>query len=85
MRNLFIVLGFLLLSNPAVCQDKLSVMDIQSAEKIIDVQFSPAKNDSLLSSVQSRTKIYERMHRIPLGNSGAIIDFFQPCIALYEI
>ncbi|MEO7317197.1 MAG: amidase, partial [Ginsengibacter sp.] len=80
MRNLFIVLGFLLLSNPAVCQDKLSVMDIQSAEKIIDVQFSPAKNDSLLSSVQSRTKIYERMHRIPLGNSVPLSTSFSPVL-----
>jgi Asp-tRNA(Asn)/Glu-tRNA(Gln) amidotransferase A subunit family amidase len=45
------------------------VKDIRSAEKIISVHFTEAKVDSLLSSVQSKAKVYEKMHNFSLDNS----------------
>ena len=80
MRYLFILLGFIIFPKFGASQDKITVIDIQSAEKIIDVQFDEAKNDSLLSSVQSRTKIYERMHRLPLINSVPLSTSFSPVL-----
>ena len=80
MRNVLLLLGFLIIPCLVFCQDSFSVRDIQSAEKIMGIQFGSAKNDSLLSSVQSRTKIYEKMNRFPLQNSVPLSTSFSPVL-----
>ena len=67
MRNYL----FLLIFIPGFCfaQDSLTVTDIRSAEKIISLHFSGAKEDSLLSQVQDKAKEYDKMHRYSLDNS----------------
>ena len=62
---------FLLILLPSFCfsQDSITVSDIRSAEKIISVHFTEAKEDSLLGSVQDKAKDYDKMHRYSLDNS----------------
>jgi len=67
MKKIFF-LSFLI-SNISFAQDSISIADIQSAEKIISLHFTPAKEDSLLSNVQERAKEYDKMHRYSLSNS----------------
>ena len=69
MKNLSFFLFFIFLSNFCLAQDSITVSDIRSAEKIISLHFTEAKEDSLLGSVQARTKIYDKMHRFSLDNS----------------
>ena len=80
MKILSAVLVFILTSFFAHAQILITAKDIQSAEKIFGLEFDEAKNDSLLSSVQSRTKIYERMHRLPLANSVPLSTSFSPIL-----
>jgi Asp-tRNA(Asn)/Glu-tRNA(Gln) amidotransferase A subunit family amidase len=59
----------ILISNCCFAQDSITVGDIRSAEKIISMHFTAAKEDSLLSTVQDRAKEYDKMHRYSLDNS----------------
>lgn len=67
----FYVIGFLLLFyfQTGYSQDSITINDVQSSEKIIRVQFTKAKEDSLLESVQFRAKVYDKMHQLSLNNS----------------
>ena len=69
MKNLSFFLFFIFLSNFCLAQDSITVSDIRSAEKIISLHFTEAKEDSLLGSVQARAKVYDKMHRFSLDNS----------------
>jgi len=55
--------------NISFSQDTITVTDIRGAEKIISVHFTEAKEDSLLGSVQSKAKVYDKMHQFSLDNS----------------
>ncbi len=59
----------ILISNYCFAQDSITLGDIRSAEKIISMHFTAAKEDSLLSTVQDRAKEYDKMHRYSLDNS----------------
>jgi Asp-tRNA(Asn)/Glu-tRNA(Gln) amidotransferase A subunit family amidase len=69
MRKASFVLYLFFLFNNCFAQDTITVKDIRSAEKIISLHFTEAKEDSLLGSVQSKARVYDRMHRFNLDNS----------------
>lgn len=69
MKKAFYFIILIFLSHISFAQDSITVMDIRSAEKIISVHFTPAKEDSLLGQVQRRAKVYDKMHHLPLNNS----------------
>ncbi len=52
-----------------LAQDSITVNDIRSAEKIISLNFTAAKEDSLAGQVRDRSKEYDKMHRFSLDNS----------------
>ncbi len=64
----YILLSFLV-SNVCFGQDSVTISDLRSAEKIISLHFTEAKEDSLLNGVQDRAKEYDKMHRYSLDNS----------------
>ena len=67
-----IILSFLILfsfTTPCFAQDSITVTDIRSAEKIISLHFTEAKEDSLTGQVKDRAKEYDKMHRYSLDNS----------------
>jgi Asp-tRNA(Asn)/Glu-tRNA(Gln) amidotransferase A subunit family amidase len=68
MKKVFYFISLIFLSNISFGQDSITTMDIRSAEKITSVHFTPAKEDSLLSQVQSRAKDYNKMRHLSLAN-----------------
>jgi len=69
MKDFSFLLFFILFSNFSFSQDSITVNDIRSAEKIFSIHFTEAKEDSLLDQVQSRAKVYDKMHHLSLANS----------------
>jgi Asp-tRNA(Asn)/Glu-tRNA(Gln) amidotransferase A subunit family amidase len=69
MKNISFLLFLLFFSNISFSQDTITVTDIRSTEKIISVHFTEAKEDSMLDQVQSRAKVYDKMHAYSLDNS----------------
>ncbi len=67
MKKYLLLLSFV--SNYCFAQDSIILKDIDAAEKIISVQFSDAKIDSLSRTVRDRAKEYDKMHRFSLDNS----------------
>lgn len=80
MKYFSILLLSILFQTNSFAQQKISINDIQSAEKIIGLEFGEAKNDSLLGTVRSRVKIYEKMHSLPLANSVPLSTSFSPVL-----
>lgn len=68
MKN-FLLLASLLYTTAIIAQQKITVKDIQSAEKIASLHFTEAKEDSLLSTVNYRADVYDKMHLYNLDNS----------------
>ena len=66
--KILLFLSFLI-SNICFAQDSITIPDITSAEKIISMHFTQAKEDSLLSAVQAKAKEYDKMHLYSLDNS----------------
>jgi Asp-tRNA(Asn)/Glu-tRNA(Gln) amidotransferase A subunit family amidase len=69
MKNIYLLLFLVCFSNFSFSQDTITVKDIRNAEKIISVHFTEAKEDSMLGQVQSRAKVYDKMHGYSLDNS----------------
>ncbi len=67
MKRYLFLLGFV--SNCCLAQDSITLKDLTSSEKIISVQFTEAKIDSLSGTVRDRAKEYDKMHRYSLDNS----------------
>lgn len=69
MKNFALLLISLFYFVTGKAQQKITVTDIQSAEKIASIHFTEAKEDSLLSTVNQRAKNYDKMHLYNLDNS----------------
>ncbi len=69
MKNVALLFLTLFFYNICFAQDSITLNDVRSAEKIISLHFSDLKNDSLLEEVQSRAKVYDKMHLYSLDNS----------------
>ena len=80
MRYLFFFLLSSFFSFHSFAQKSIDINDIESSQRIMDIQFNDAKIDSLLGSVRSRTKIYEKMHELPLLNSVPLSTAFSPVL-----
>jgi len=80
MKNFSFLLFFILFSNFSFSQDSITVNDIRSAEKIFSIHFTEAKEDSLLDQVQSRAKVYDKMHHLPLANSVPVTMVESPLL-----
>jgi Asp-tRNA(Asn)/Glu-tRNA(Gln) amidotransferase A subunit family amidase len=69
MKFFLPLLFFTFLYNFCFSQDSITVMDVRASEKIISLNFTAAKEDSLLQSVQAQSKTFDKMHRYSLDNS----------------
>ncbi|MEW6060706.1 MAG: amidase [Bacteroidota bacterium] len=63
---------------PLLAQDSITISDIRSAEKLIGVQFTDAKRDSMLGDLQSQLKSYQSLRKIDLPNSVVPSILFNP-------
>lgn len=73
--SLFAVLPFTM-----IAQEKISLQDIRSAEKIASLHFTGDKEDSMLSGLQRRSRIYDKMHRYNLDNAIPFPMTFSPVL-----
>lgn len=73
--SLFAVLPFTI-----IAQEKISLQDIRSAEKIASLHFTGDKEDSMLSGLQRRSRIYDKMHRYNLDNAIPFPMTFSPVL-----
>ena len=73
-----ILFTILLFFFPASAQDSITVQDIRSAEKIIDLHFNDAKRESLLGDVQGQLKSYANLRSVPIPNSVVPSMIFNP-------
>lgn len=80
---LFLLVAFFSYTSSA--QDSITIPDIRSAEKIISLHFTEAKEDSLLSSVQDRSKEYDKMHRYSLDNSVPMTMAESPLLPYMDL
>ena len=69
MKNFSSFLFLALFSSASFAQDSVMIPDIHSAEKIISIHFTEAKEDSLSGQIRDRAKEYDKMHRYSLDNS----------------
>lgn len=69
MKKTFFLFFSVFYVTAVLAQDSITIADIHSAEKIISLRFTEAKEDSLLGSVQDKAKEYDKMHRYSLDNS----------------
>ena len=85
MKNFFFFLFLALSAATGFTQDSITITDIQSAEKIISLHFTEAKEDSLLGQVKDRAKEYDKMHRYSLDNSVPITMAENPVLPYMDL
>lgn len=83
MKKIFFLSFFI--SNICVAQDSISIADVQSAEKIINMRFTEPKEDSLIGQVKDRAKEYNKMHRYDLNNSVPITMAESPLLPYMKL
>ena len=85
MKYFPVFLFLMLLFKTSFSQDSVTVTDIRSAEKIISLHFTQAKEDSLVSSVNERSREYDKMHRYSLDNSIPMSMFQSPLLPYMDL
>jgi hypothetical protein len=74
------VLLFLSAVPPAEAQDSIGMDQLIGAEKMVDLQFTPAKRDSIISGLVSNLHLYQYMHRQDLPNAVPMSLSFDPTL-----
>ncbi len=79
MKNLFcrLFLFFGLILNVSA-QKIVTVARISEAEKLVDINFIPAKRDSMLGNLEEFLRVYKLMHGATLENSDVNMLGFDP-------
>ena len=73
-------LVFLFHYSASLAQDSITIKDIQSSEKLFNLNFSEAKEKLMLKGIQSNSQDYENMHRFSLENSVPLPLAFSPAL-----
>jgi Asp-tRNA(Asn)/Glu-tRNA(Gln) amidotransferase A subunit family amidase len=61
-------------------QDSIQTADIQSAEKMYDLRFTPEKRDSMVSQLKTYLQYYRYLHQFNLPNSVPMPMWFDPIV-----
>jgi len=61
-----------------LAQDSITISDIRSAEKLIGLQFTDAKRDSMLGDLESQLKSYQSLRTMNMPNSVVPSILFNP-------
>src|ERR1700753_1597547 len=71
---------FLFLSNFLTAQNSVSLSQLISAEKMFDLDFTPAKRDSILSGAADNIRLYHYLHQNNLSNDVPLPLWFDPVL-----
>lgn len=74
------VLTSLLISFQLTAQDSIGLSDLQAAEKLFDLKFTPVKEDSILSGLTNNFHFYQYLHQHDLYNSVPLSLGFDPLL-----
>src|SRR6185437_13157227 len=80
VHNYLVVLAFLLPCFSLTAQDSISLQDIQAAERLFDLHFTPVKEDSILSGAIDHLHFYQYLHQHDLYNSVPLSLVFDPLL-----
>lgn len=64
----------------ANAQDAIGLPQLQAAEKLFDLKFTPAKEDSILSGLADHLQLYKYLHAQDLYNSIPLSMAFDPLL-----
>ncbi|HEX4373477.1 MAG TPA: amidase, partial [Puia sp.] len=78
-KKSFIII-LLISSNIVFAQDSVSLSQIISAEKMFDLDFTPAKRDSILSGAADNLRLYHYLHQNSLSNDVPLPLWFDPVL-----
>ena len=74
------VLAALFLCFSVAAQDSAGLPELKAAEKLFDLQFSPVKEDSILSGLADHLHLYQYLHTQELYNDVALSLSFDPLL-----
>src|ERR1700761_2557857 len=80
VHKYLMIIAFLLASFAPFAQDSIGISDIQAAEKLFDLHFTPVKEDSILSGVTDHLHLYQFLHEHDLYNSIPLSLGFDPLL-----
>jgi Asp-tRNA(Asn)/Glu-tRNA(Gln) amidotransferase A subunit family amidase len=78
-KKIFIII-LLISSNIVFAQDSVSLSQLISAEKMFDLDFTPAKRDSILSGAADNLRLYHYLHQTSLSNDVPLPLWFDPVL-----
>jgi Asp-tRNA(Asn)/Glu-tRNA(Gln) amidotransferase A subunit family amidase len=78
-KKIFIII-LLISSNVVFAQDSVSLSQLISAEKMFDLDFTPAKRDSILSGAADNLRLYHYLHQNSLSNDVPLPLWFDPVL-----
>jgi Asp-tRNA(Asn)/Glu-tRNA(Gln) amidotransferase A subunit family amidase len=80
VREKLLLVILLISSNIVFAQDSVSLSQIISAEKMFDLDFTPAKRDSILSGAADNLRLYHYLHQNGLSNDIPLPLWFDPVL-----
>lgn len=72
---------FLLISFSLTAQESIGLPELQAAEKLFDLHFTPVKEDSILSGLTDHLQLYRYLHEHDLYNDVPLSLSFDPLLA----
>jgi Asp-tRNA(Asn)/Glu-tRNA(Gln) amidotransferase A subunit family amidase len=74
------VIAFLLSSFSLTAQESIGLPELQAAEKLFDLHFTPVKEDSILSGLVDHLQLYRYLHAHDLYNDVPLSLSFDPLL-----
>src|SRR5579862_2063446 len=75
-----LILTLLVSAHIVFAQDSVSSVQIASAEKMFDLDFTPAKRDSILSAASDNLRLYHYLHQNSLSNDIPLPLWYDPVL-----
>src|SRR5581483_6276536 len=80
LQKYLAALPLLLISLSPTAQDSIGLPDLKAAEKLFDLNFTPVKEDSILSGLADHLQLYKYLHKNNLYNSVPLSLAFDPLL-----
>src|ERR1700744_730311 len=80
VHKYLVVITFLFSCFSLPAQDSIRPADLQAAEKLFDVHFTPVKEDSILSGLVDHLHLYQYLHEHDLYNDVPMSLSFDPLL-----
>jgi Asp-tRNA(Asn)/Glu-tRNA(Gln) amidotransferase A subunit family amidase len=79
-KQAVLVLCLFMSSASINAQEKITINKVESAEQLIDLQFTKAERDSMITQLNTYLQYYRYLHSFNLANSVPIPQWFDPVL-----